>query len=694
MTANRLRTEKSPYLLQHAQDPVDWYPWSDEALERARLEDRPIFLSIGYAACHWCHVMGRESFRDREVAGILNRLYVPVKVDREERPDLDQIYMAACQTLTGHGGWPLTAILDPLQNPFFAGTYFPPRTRAGRPGLVEVLTRIADLWRTDRDRLVHAGRQLAEVVRDQLAVLSPGTPGDAPLHPAYRQLAMTFDAVHGGFGPPPKFPNPAPLGFLLRHHSLTGEPLALTMVDKTLRAMRQGGIWDHIGFGFARYSTDRSWLVPHFEKMLYDQALLAIAYLEAYQVTGDPYHAGVARDIFSYGQRELADPGGGFYTAEDADSEGEEGEYYLWTPAEVRQVLGEDLGHRYCRRFGLTEEGNFRGKSIPNRLSRPGEPGGEGEAELPAEARLRLLQARSLRPRPLLDDKILTAGNALMAAAFARGSRVLRQPAYARVAERALAFIEAHLVREDGRLLARYRDGQAAFPAYLDDHAFLVWAYLELFEAEGDPAALEVALRWNQAMVELFSHEGGGFFFCARDGEELIARPRTMVDGPMPAGNAVAALNLLRLAALTGGEDLAALADRQLTAFGGQAEQAPGLSYHFLTALQFRQAPVVSVVVAGPQDHPDTRLLLQAGRESWLPGGFVLHAREGEMGARLERIVPLLREKTRPGGQPAAYLCRDYACQEPITDPAVLRVAIRASSLPGLDRCSRTPGGP
>jgi uncharacterized protein YyaL (SSP411 family) len=683
MTTNRLQSEKSPYLLQHAQDPVDWYPWSGEALERARLEDRPIFLSIGYAACHWCHVMGRESFRDGEVADLLNRYYVPVKVDREERPDLDQIYMTACQTLTGHGGWPLTVILDPRQRPFFAGTYFPPRTRGGRPGLIEVLTRLADLWRTDRDRLLRSGQQLAEVVRDSLIAASPGTPGDEPLHQAYRQLVMTFDGDHGGFGPPPKFPNPAPLGFLLRHYSLTGEPLALTMVDKTLRAMRRGGMWDHVGFGFARYSTDRSWLVPHFEKMLYDQALLAIAYLEAYQVTGNPHHAEVARDIFEYGRRELTHPGGGFYTAEDADSEGKEGEYYLWTPAEIRQVLGEDLGNRYCRRFGVTEAGNFRGKSIPNRLGRVGAPAGDGEAELPDDARIRLLETRSRRPRPLLDDKILTAGNALMAAALARGSRVLGRAEYARSAGRALAFIESHLVREDGRLLARYRERQAAFPGYLDDYAFLVWAYLELFEAEGEPAPLEAALRWNQAMVELFAdEERGGFFFSGRDGEELIARPRTMVDGPMPAGNAVAALNLLRLAALTDDADLSALADRQLTAFAGQAQEAPGLSHHFLTALQFRLTPTITVVVAGPEDHPDTRLLLEAGRESWLPFGFVLYAGDGQTGARLERTVPLLRDRIQPGRPSTAYLCRGNTCREPITDPEVLRSAIRASSLP------------
>jgi uncharacterized protein YyaL (SSP411 family) len=605
-------------------------------------------------------------------------------VDREERPDLDQIYMAACQALTGHGGWPLTVILDPRQRPLFAGTYFPPRARSGRTGLLEVLTRIADLWRTERDRLVRSGQQLAEVVQESLATMTPGTPGNEAVQHAYQQLVMSFDGEHGGFGPPPKFPNPAPLAFLLRHHSLTGQPQALAMVEKTLCAMRQGGIWDHIGFGFARYSTDRSWLVPHFEKMLYDQALLALAYLEAYQVTRNRQYEQVARHIFSYVERELGDPGGGFYTAEDADSEGKEGEYYLWTPAEVRQVLGKDLGDDYCRRFGITEEGNFRGKSVPNQVAWSGPPPAEGEVGLPADARTRLLAARSKRTRPLLDDKILTAGNALMAAAFARGSRVLADAEYARVARRALTFVESHLVREDGRLLARYREGQAAFPAYLDDHAFLVWAYLELFEAEGDPAPLEAAIRWNRAMMQLFGEEGrGGFFFYARDGEELIARPRTMVDGPLPAGNAVAVLNLLRLARLTDNHDLALLADRHLAAFGGQARQAPGLSHHFLTALQFRLTPTVTVVVAGPEDHPDTRLLLQAGRESWLPFGFVLHAGDGQTGARLERTVPVLREKAQPNRQPTAYLCSDNVCREPIADPAALRAAIRAGSLSG-----------
>ncbi|MDQ7794545.1 MAG: thioredoxin domain-containing protein [bacterium] len=668
---NRLAGEKSPYLLQHAHNPVDWYPWGPEALEKARREDRPIFLSIGYAACHWCHVMERESFEDEEVAAILNRHYVPVKVDREERPDLDHVYMTACQALTGQGGWPLTVILDPDHRPFFAGTYFPKRSKWGKPGLLDLLERVAKLWREDREGLLEAGERITALLQTHLSRTTGGQITADVIPKAYRRLESQFDPEYGGFGRAPKFPTPSNLTFLLRYHRQAGEARALAMVETTLRAMRQGGIWDHVGFGFARYSTDRQWLVPHFEKMLYDNALLATVYLEAYQVTGDREYAGVARDIFTYVLRDMTGPEGGFYSSEDADSEGEEGKFYLWTPAEVRQVLGEELAHLYCRFLDITEAGNFEGKNIPNRLRSPWQPGGDIAGVLEG-ARARLLEARSRRERPLKDDKVLTGWNALMVVALARGHRVLKDPSYARAAERALDFIETRLRRADGRLLARYRDGEAAFPAYLDDHAFLTWALLEMYEAVFDPAYLERALQVNQDTLELFGDDNGGLFFYGQDAETLIARPKELQDGALPAGNSVAALNLYRLARLTGREDLKEAADRQLEAFAGQVAEIPAASPHFLMALQFSLGPPMEVAVAGKGGAPDTKRLLDVLQRAFLPNAVLVLVPDGPGRAKLETLAPFVKDLRPRDGQPAAYVCEDYACRAPVTEPAEL----------------------
>jgi len=489
---NRLVYEKSPYLLQHKNNPVDWFPWGEEAFVRAREEGKLIFLSIGYSTCHWCHVMERESFEDEEVAWFLNRHYISIKVDREERPDIDHIYMEVCQAMTGQGGWPLTVVMTPDKQPVFAGTYFPKRGRWGKPGLLEILKQIQEKWEVEKEKIVGVGMRVTEAI--QLRQFSSGEDlSKATLDQAFQQFCNSFDPVYGGFGPAPKFPTPHNLMFLLRYWKMTREHEALAMVEKTLAAMHNGGIYDHIGFGFARYSTDREWLVPHFEKMLYDNALLAIAYLEAYQVTGNNRYARVAREIFTYVLRNMTSQEGGFYSAEDADSEGEEGKFYLWVPEEIKGILGEEEGEYYCRLFGITQEGNFEGRSIPNLiLSCTDERAGLlkiddqellGMLELVEESRRKLFIEREKRVHPFKDDKILTAWNGLMIAALAKGSRVLNNPEYSRAAARAVEFIWQKLRRQDGRLLARYRDEEAAFLAYLDDYAFLVWGLIELYEA-------------------------------------------------------------------------------------------------------------------------------------------------------------------------------------------------------------------
>ncbi|MFZ5591914.1 MAG: thioredoxin domain-containing protein, partial [Bacillota bacterium] len=580
--SNRLAAEKSPYLLQHAHNPVDWYPWGEEAFARARQEDKPVFLSIGYSTCHWCHVMERESFEDQEVADILNRHYVVVKVDREERPDIDHIYMQACQAMTGQGGWPLTVIMTPDKKPFFAGTYFPKHSKYGRPGLIDLLQQIARLWREDRERLFSLAGQVVQEVYRADGRAADGDLSQAFLERGYHILAQTFDRRYGGFGGAPKFPAPHNLIFLLRYAALFEEPQARHMAEVTLQAMYRGGIYDHIGFGFARYSTDEQWLVPHFEKMLYDNALLAYAYLEAYQATRRPFYAQVARQIFQYVQREMTSSEGAFYSAQDADSEGVEGKYYIWAPDEVLKVLGQEAGGEFCRLFHITERGNFEGKSIPHRIVPYPDPE-EGWQELMDDShpflsqdRQRLLAARQRRVPPYKDDKVLTAWNGLMIAALARGAFVLDEPSWAEMAGRAVDFIWEKMRRPDGRLLARYRDGQAAYPAYLDDYAFLVWGLLELYQATWQTGYLRQAVQLHRDMSALFEDENnGGFYFTAVDSEELLARPKEIYDGSMPSGNSVAICNALRLYSLTGDDSFQEQAARTLRAFASQVDQYP-----------------------------------------------------------------------------------------------------------------------
>jgi len=605
---NRLINEKSPYLLQHAHNPVHWYPWVPEVFERASSEDKPIFLSIGYSTCHWCHVMERESFEDEEVAAVLNEYYISIKVDREERPDLDHFYMNFCQVLTGQGGWPLTIIMTPEKKPFFAGTYFPKHSRGGLAGLVELLNKIAALWKNQREKVISTGDELTAFVIKESLEFSAGELSDEVFDQVYQKLKQNYDPEYGGFGQAPKFPTPHQLTFLLRYEAVKGEPQALEMVEKTLVQMYKGGIFDHIGYGFSRYSTDRKWLVPHFEKMLYDNALLVISYLETYQVTQKGLYREIAEKIFTYVLREMTSPEGAFYSAEDADSEGVEGKFYVWTPEQIKEVLGEVAGEKFCRVYDITKQGNFEGSNIPNLLNSQDDANLHGDslehvnlgddnlehdnlAKLEQEfleIRAKLYQARNKRVHPFKDDKILTAWNGLMIAALAMGARILdadqaqEQTQYLAAAEKALAFLFEKSISPDGRLLARYRSGEAAHLAYLDDYAFLVWALLELHQSTDKPEYLQKAIALNKEMLALFWDEKQKcLYMTSKDSEDILVRPKEIYDGALPAGNSVAVLNLLKIADLTGEYELEKIADELFYACGAEIADNP-MDYTYL----------------------------------------------------------------------------------------------------------------
>ncbi len=669
---NRLAEEKSPYLRQHAQNPVNWFPWGEEAFALAQREDKPVFLSIGYSTCHWCHVMEKESFEDPDVAAFLNENFVSIKVDREERPDIDHVYMTACQALTGAGGWPLTVFLTPDKKPFYAGTYFPRDSRHGLPGLMAVLQAVINQWDDHRDEIARAGENLVQSIRSHLQDNRAGVLSESTLHLGYRQLFDAFDPHFGGFGPPPKFPRPHDIGFLLRYWRWNNEPEALAMVETTLKSMRAGGIYDHLGYGFSRYSTDRAWLVPHFEKMLYDNALLAVAYLETYQATADEFYAEVANEIFQYVLRDMTSAEGGFYSAEDADSEGEEGKFYLWTPEEIKAILGEETGERFCLCYDVTEAGNFEGKNILNRIggAEPSRlPGGQSCAGELAEARERLFVAREGRVHPQKDDKILTSWNALMITALARGSRILDKTDYLRAAVGAAQFIWENLRGDDGRLLARYRAGEAAHPAYADDYAFLVRAMLALYDADMKPIWLRRAIHLQEQQDRLFwDEQGGGYYFYGHDAEVLPARPKAIDDGAMPSGNSTSVLNLWYLGRLTGHAEYSRRAESLLESFSGEVQQHPSGYTKSLTAMLIGFMPGREVVVASEQDSDLLRQQLRPLARVFSPETTFLYRLLGAEHSGIEEIVPLTAAMEPENGETTFYVCRNYACEQPTRD--------------------------
>jgi uncharacterized protein YyaL (SSP411 family) len=669
---NRLVFEKSPYLLQHARNPVDWWPWGEAAFAEAKKQGKPVFLSIGYTTCHWCHVMEHESFEDPEVAALVNERFIAIKVDREERPDLDEVYMKVTEAMTGGGGWPMTVFLTPDKHAFFAGTYFPKESLAGRPGFKLLVTELHKAWMEKRDEV----ESTALGISAELGKIMNGSPGGA-LAPAILDTARTqygerFDKEWGGFSMRPKFPVAPNLGFLLRHHRRSGDPESLAMVEKTLTAIRRGGIYDHVGHGIHRYSTDREWLVPHFEKMLYDQALYVIACLEAYQVTGKEEHARNARDVLEYVRRDMTSENGGFYSAEDADSEGEEGKFHTWTRAEVLEVLGPEDGAWFAGRFHLEAEGNYldeatrskNGTNIPHLR----DDLSDEERTRFEPLRKKLWERRETRVHPQKDDKILTDWNGLMISAYAKAAQVLGDEAYAATAEKAADFILAELTTEDGRLLKRHRQGEAGLTAHLEDYAFLIRGLLDLYETTFDVTCLGQAVAFQTILDERFRDTaGGGYFTVADDSEVLIVRAKKLYGGAIPSGNAVTLGNLARLHRMTGDPVHAGRAEALIGAFSGEISPQPAAYPETLCALDFFFGPTREIVISGKQDDPGTRAMIASLRKGFRPNQVVL-LRTPENAAALARIAPFTETQTSLEGKATAYVCRDFACQAPTTE--------------------------
>jgi uncharacterized protein len=675
---NRLAGETSPYLQQHRYNPVDWYPWGEEALERARAEDRPILLSVGYSACHWCHVMERESFEDPETARIMNEHYVNIKVDREERPDIDSLYMTAVQQMTGRGGWPMTVFLTPAGEPFYGGTYYPPEPRHGMPSFRQVLAAISDAYRTRRDEVERSATEMHTLLVQHAQLRAPGSGIDpALLDRAYRGFAPRFDPLHGGFGAAPKFPQPMTLEFLLRHWARTGSPDARGMAEHTLLQMADGGMYDQLGGGFHRYSVDAKWLVPHFEKMLYDNALLARLYLHAWQATGTPRYREIVEEILGYVQREMTSPEGGFYSAQDADSEGEEGKFYVWSAGEIDAVLGETDGRLFRSAYGVTEAGNFEGRNILHRAKAIEDVAAEaglepdGAREALERARGSLYRARADREWPGRDEKVITAWNAMMVQAFAEAGRILDDAAYREVAVRAAEFLLDRL-RPDGKLQRTYRDGIAKIPAFLDDHALLADALVSVYEGTWEVRWVVEARRLADEMIERFwDDEREVFFDSAADTQGLVVRARDLYDNATPSGTSAATLVLLRLGSLTGEERYTRVARRAIESVGRLLEEIPLGFGRMLAALDFHLSPPREVAVVGQREDAGTRELLRVLAHRYLPNVVLAFAEPDDVESASE-AVPLLVGRTLVDGSSAAYVCQQYACRMPVTGPAEL----------------------
>ena len=693
MHTNRLAREKSPYLLQHAHNPVDWYPWGPEAFERARQDNKPIFLSIGYSTCHWCHVMERESFENEPIAAILNKYFVPIKVDREERPDVDRIYMAYVQATTGGGGWPMSVWLTPQLKPFVGGTYFPPENRYGRAGFPVLLERIAEAWRTDREKIEASSNDVLEQLkRSETGAPSGGALDKSALESGFSQFRRSFDSTHGGFGGAPKFPRPVTHNFLLRYYALSRNVEARDMVLATLRAMAHGGMNDQLGGGFHRYSVDERWFVPHFEKMLYDQAQLAISYLEAYQITRDPFFAGVARRIFDYVLRDMTDKDGGFYSAEDADSvmdpakpdEKGEGAFYIWSAAEIEKIVGQPGAAWFGYRYGVEPHGNvasdphneFTGKnilfeahSVEETAQHAGKPPEEVRAALESAAQ-KLFAARSKRVRPHLDDKILTAWNGLMISAFAKGGAILSEPRYASAAERAAGFILSRMYdAKTGVLLRRYRQQDAAIPGFLDDYAFFTQALLDLYETQCDLRHFETAVTLTGKQSQLLEdREHGGFFSTAAGDATLLMRMKDDYDGAEPSGNSITLLNLLRLAQMTDRKDFRDAAEKGLRAFASRMVAIPSAVPQMLVAFQFSLSKPKQIILVGDRGAPETNQMLSILHERFVPNRIVILVDSDHARKSLAAYLPVVETMTRIGGKTTAYVCENYSCKLPTAD--------------------------
>ena len=662
---NRLIRETSPYLLQHAHNPVAWFPWGTEAFEKAVAEDKPVFLSVGYAACHWCHVMAHECFEDPEIAQIMNAHFVNVKVDREERPDVDEIYMNAVQVMTGSGGWPMSVFLTPQGVPFYGGTYFPPRTRHDIPGFPHVLESVAKHYREQGDNVADVAHRLHAHLRQMTRIDAlTDALGEADFEMAFQKIRANFDFQNGGFGTQPKFPNAMNLEVCLRTHLRTGNAEALEMVTLTLEKMARGGIYDQLGGGFHRYSVDYRWLVPHFEKMLYDNALLARLYTQTYLVTKRPLFARIARATCDYVLREMTAPEGGFYSTQDADSEGEEGKFFVWEPQEVIALLGEEDGAAFCRYFDITARGNFEEKNIPNI------PIAQAVDE-DAIARwcAVLFEAREQRVKPARDEKIQASWNGLMISAFSQAYRAFGEPAYLTCAANAARFILAHMRTDEGLLLHTYCDGRARFNAYLDDYACLILGLIDLYEAGFEPSHLGAARDLMTVMIDQFWDDAdGGFFYTGKDHETLIVRSKNPFDNATPSGNSTGVFALMRLSALLEREDWGEMAERVLHLFGRHIREMPSGFGNMVCALDlFLQRPV-EVAVLGARDRADTAALLDVVDQTWRPHVVLCGGDEFASDA-----IPLLQNRGLVNGRATAYVCRNFVCSEPVTDAKALR---------------------
>lgn len=664
---NKLADEKSPYLQQHTDNPVDWYPWGEEAFRKAKVENKPVFLSIGYATCHWCHVMAHESFEDPDIAELMNDAFINIKVDREERPDIDSTYMTVCQMLTGQGGWPLTIIMTPDKEPFFAGTYIPKEARFNRIGLRQLIPGVKGMWKNEPERVDKATAKIREGFIKSQEFESGQFPGMEAVNFAAVQFTQRFDSENGGFGSAPKFPSPHNLMFLLRQWKLTGEEHFLTMVSETLENMRLGGLWDHIGFGFHRYSTDSEWLLPHFEKMLYDQALLMMAYTEAWQATQKPLFRQTVYEIADYVERTLLHSDGGFFSAEDADSEGEEGKFYVWEKSEVEEILGSD-SQKFTERFGMTEEGNFEdeatgqrtGKNIPHLKQKLDEP----ELEWFKELRGRLFSAREKRVHPLRDEKIMTDWNGLMIAALAKAGFAFSEDRFTLLAEKAMKFISDNLVQQE-QLLHRYKDADSGISAMADDYSFLIWGCIELYEATFKPKYLEQALKWNQQFTEHFwDEEHGGFYFSIADEDQVYGRQKQIFDGAMPSSNSVAMMNLIRLSRLTGRSEFEQYADKIGKAFSADLIRSGASICHSMQAIQFLNADAKEISLAA--EIPEINKILPDLSRQFLPFE-VWHFIHPENEKRLSEIAEYTKSQIKIQKKPTLYICKNFSCDQPVT---------------------------
>jgi len=681
--SNRLAQEKSPYLLQHAENPVDWYPWGDEAFEKAKKENKPIFLSIGYSTCHWCHVMAHESFEDEEVASLMNEAFVNIKVDREERPDIDGVYMQVAQIITGRGGWPLTIIMTPDKKPFYAATYIPKESRYNMLGMKELVPRIKELWTSKQEDIDKVIDQIEEAVSQPSKTRPTEDLVLEDINHAYSQLSQRFDEEKGGFGSAPKFPSPHNLMLILRYWKRTGDENALYMVEKTLQEMRLGGLFDHLGFGFHRYSTDAEWLLPHFEKMLYDQASLMMAYTEAYQITKKHEYSDVVRDIFEYVTRDLMSPEGAFFSAEDADSEGEEGRFYTWEKSEIEDVLEGDMASIFMQVYNIHEEGNFDDEATREKtglnilhlkqradiatdltnMSR------EELSNLLDNAKTKLFIRRERRVRPSLDDKILTDWNGFMIAAIAKAAVAIGNEKYVETAEKALSFILETMLDEKRGLFHRYKDGEVAIGAFLDDYAYLIWALLEMYEATFRTEYLEQAKNLTDDLMKNFwDEESGALFFSSVDAEELLVRKKDAYDGAMPSGNSVAMFNLIRLARLLGDSKYEDFAAAIGNAFSMEIKRTPSAYSMMLLGLDFALGPSFEIVIAGDPQMDDTRKMIEQVRKNFIPRKVILLRGTPEQSKTITELAPFTKFHEPLNNKATAHVCVDHNCKLPTTE--------------------------